>query len=257
MAEERIQKILSKAGLGARRKCEALITEGRVTVNGVTVSALGSKADPETEEIAVDGKRVKTVSSNARHIIMFNKPEKCITSASDSRGRPLVMDYFKDYPVRLFPVGRLDFDTEGLLLLTNDGNYAQEITHPKHKVFKTYEAVVAGIPSEETLEKLRVGIMLEDGPTAPAIVRSTGITRDRQRTTRRRDKPLPEVDAAVIHISIREGRKRQVRRMFLAVGHRVIRLRRIAIGKLKLGELKIGKWKVLTEREAELAKQTD
>ncbi|MFA6450283.1 MAG: pseudouridine synthase [bacterium] len=252
MAEERIQKILARAGLGARRKCETLITEGRVKVNGVTVSALGEKADSERDEISVDGNPILT---NEICYVMFNKPAGCLTTAlPDQHGRATVMDYFEDFPVRVFPVGRLDFDTEGLLILTNDGAFTQQVLHPSHKVYKTYEAVVNGIPGETTLDLLRSGIELDDGITSPARVRLIG-TRimpppvERNKRLRAQE-PLK---ASIISISIREGRKRQVRRMFRAGGHEVLQLRRIRIGALDLGNLPAGAHKILTPEQAALA----
>jgi len=249
MAEERIQKILSHAGIGARRKCEDLIIEGRVSVNGRMVCALGEKADPERDEIAVDNKPVRI---GERCYILFNKPAGCLSTAADDRhGRKTVMDFFADFPFRVYPVGRLDFDTEGLLLLTNDGAFSQKVLHPKHKVHKTYEALVEGVPSEESLARLRTGIELEDGPTAPARLRLIGV--------RTHDKPVrgkhgtEHVKAALVEILIREGRKRQVRRMFRTIGHDVIALKRIRIGALELGDVKPGESRVLTQTEASLA----
>lgn len=247
MAEERIQKILARAGVCARRKSEALISEGRVTVNGRVVDSLGAKADAERDEIAVDGRPVR---AQEPRVVMFNKPAGCVTTASDAQGRPTVLDYFKDFPVRLFAVGRLDMDTEGLLLLTNDGAFAHSIAHPSRKVYKTYEAVVAGAPDKNALELLRNGIALDDGMTAPAKVRLIGRRREILNQNRRKK---TEIEAAALEISIREGRKRQVRRMCRAVGHEVIRLKRTSIGALELGGLATGEWRVLTQEEARLS----
>jgi len=252
MAEERIQKILARAGYGARRKCEALIAEGRVTVNGRMANTLGDKADPERDEIAVDGLPARL---GAACYIMFNKPAGCLTTAGpDPRGRAIVMDYFKDFPVRVFPVGRLDYDTEGLLLLTNDGDFGNKVLHPSRKVFKTYEAVVAGTPGEAALARLREGIELDDGPAAPARVRLLGRRRETPSSPRGARNKKPEtISASVLEISIREGRKRQVRRMCRAIGHEVMLLKRMRIGALELGDLPLGKYRELTREQAELA----
>lgn len=249
MAEERIQKILARAGVCARRKSEALISEGRVTVNGRVVDSLGAKADAERDEIAVDGRPVR---AQEPRFVMFNKPAGCVTTASDAQGRPTVLDYFKDFPVRLFAVGRLDMDTEGLLLLTNDGAFAHSVAHPSRKVYKTYEAVVAGAPDKNALELLRNGIALDDGMTAPAKVRLIGRRREILNLKKNRRKKT-EIEAAALEISIREGRKRQVRRMCRAVGHEVIRLKRTSIGALELGGLATGEWRELTQEEAMLS----
>lgn len=252
MAEERLQKVLAGAGLGARRKCEALITAGRVKVNGAVAAELGVKVDPETDEIEVDGVPVRPAEK--RVVIMFHKPAGCLTTMDqDYRGRATVMDYFRDFPERIFPVGRLDFDTEGLLLMTNDGAFSHRVAHPSHKVYKTYEAVVMGVPREGELEKLRRGLMLDDGPTSPARVRLTGVRRERVFPKNKKGHVSKEIDAAVLEISIREGRKRQVRRMCGAVGHGVLRLIRIRIGSLDLGDLKYGQWRVIDPQQAELA----
>jgi 23S rRNA pseudouridine2605 synthase len=250
VAEERIQKILAKAGLCARRKAETLISEGRVTVNGRVVDGLGTKADAEQDEIAVDG---RVVHAQKLCVVMFNKPAGCVTTASDAQGRPTVLDFFSDFPVRLFAVGRLDMDTEGLLLLTNDGAYAHNVLHPSRKVYKTYEALVEGVPDDAALDLLRVGVMLDDGPTAPARVRLIERRRDKVPSKRRRRKDEQLIETATIEISICEGRKRQVRRMCRAAGHNVVRLKRVSIGALALGGLQAGKWRELPMEEAELA----
>jgi len=235
---ERLQKILARAGLASRRKCEELIASGRVAVNGRVVTELGAKADPARDVITVSGKPVDT---QPKVYLMFNKPKGVITSMSDPGGRPVVKDYLKDVPARVFPVGRLDYDTEGLLLLTNDGELAYRLTHPKHGVAKTYHATVKGVPHGTALEKLAAGIRLEDGMTAPAEAEYVDVD--------------PDGRWATISITIREGRKRQVRRMFDAIGHPVLRLKRVAFAGLTLQGLKRGKYRSLTEEEIALLRR--
>lgn len=231
---ERLQKILAGAGVASRRKCEELILSGKVQVNGETVTELGTKADPEVDEITVDG---KSVGVEKKMYLVFNKPKGVITSASDPQGRKIVTDYLKGIDERLYPVGRLDYDTEGLLLLTNDGHFAHLLTHPKHHVPKTYHATVKGVPHGSELDKLKKGVMLEDGMTAPAEVEYQDID--------------PEGKESTVSITIHEGRNRQVRRMFEAINHPVMRLKRISFGDLFLGNLKRGSYRHLTKEEIE------
>lgn len=231
---ERLQKILAGAGVASRRKCEELILSGKVQVNGETVTELGTKADPEVDEITVDG---KSVGVEKKMYLVFNKPKGVITSASDPQGRKIVTDYLKGIDERLYPVGRLDYDTEGLLLLTNDGHFAHLLTHPKHHVPKTYHATVKGVPHGLELDKLKKGIMLEDGMTAPAEVEYQDIDSEGKEST--------------ISITIHEGRNRQVRRMFEAINHPVMKLKRISFGELFLGNLKRGSYRHLTKEEIE------
>ncbi|MEC0243371.1 pseudouridine synthase [Paenibacillus dokdonensis] len=234
---ERLQKILAQAGIASRRKCEELILAGKVEVNGETVTALGTKADPEQDIITVAGKPIRNEN---KIYIMLNKPKGVITSASDPAGRKIVTDYVKGIKERIYPVGRLDYDTEGLLLLTNDGEFANMLTHPKHHVPKTYLATVEGIPHGTELDKLRAGIKLEDGMTSPAEVEYKDIDTEKKE--------------AVISITIHEGRNRQVRRMFEAISHKVIRLKRISFGDLLLQNLKRGLYRHLTKDEIESLK---
>ncbi|WP_019638976.1 pseudouridine synthase [Paenibacillus fonticola] len=231
---ERLQKILAAAGVASRRKCEEMILNGLVQVNGETVTALGTKADPAVDVITVNG---KTVGAEKKLYIMFNKPKGVITSASDPQGRKIVTDYLKAIPERLYPVGRLDYDTEGLLLLTNDGEFAHLLTHPKHHVPKTYLATVKGVPHGTELDKLKQGIMLEDGLTSPAEVEYYDVD--------------PEGKQSVISITIHEGRNRQVRRMFEAIQHPVVKLKRISFGGVFLENLKRGLYRHLTKEEVE------
>jgi 23S rRNA pseudouridine2605 synthase len=230
--EERLQKVLANAGVASRRKCEELITAGKVMVNGEVVTELGAKADPAVDVITVSGRPIKKEN---KLYIMFNKPKGVITSVSDPQGRSVVTDYLKEIKERLYPVGRLDYDSEGLLLLTNDGDLAHKLTHPSHHVPKTYHATVERVPHGNALEKLQKGIKLEDGITAPAQVEYHDID--------------PEGKFATIAITIHEGKNRQVRRMFDAIHHPVIRLKRISFGGLFLNNLQRGKHRKLTVEE--------
>ncbi|CAM2803747.1 pseudouridine synthase [Paenibacillus sediminis] len=236
---ERLQKILAQAGIASRRKCEELILAGKVQVNGETVTTLGTKADPAVDEITVNG---KSISSEKKVYLLFNKPKGVITSASDPQGRKIVTDYLKGINERVYPVGRLDYDTEGLLILTNDGEFANLLTHPRHHVPKTYLATVKGVPHGTSLDKLKQGIMLDDGMTSPAEVEYQDVDLDNKQST--------------IKITIHEGRNRQVRRMFDAINHPVIKLKRIAFGDLILGNLKRGTYRHLTKEEVEQLKRS-
>lgn len=229
---ERLQKILAQAGVASRRKCEELILSGAVAVNGTTVTELGTKADPSADVITVNGKPIR---SEKKLYLMLNKPKGVITSAKDPQGRKVVSDFLPGVKERVYPVGRLDYDTEGLLLLTNDGEFANLLTHPKHHVAKTYHATVKGVPHGSALERLQQGIMLEDGMTAPAEVEYYDVDMDKNEAT--------------ISITIYEGRNRQVRRMFEAVNHKVIRLRRVRFGELGLDGLPRGKYRHLNPQE--------
>jgi 23S rRNA pseudouridine2605 synthase len=230
---ERLQKVLAHAGVGSRRKCEEIIVAGRVEVNGERVTELGIKVSP-TDVIVVDG---RAIQSEKKVYIAFHKPKGVITSANDPEGRRTVMDYIKDVSERLYPVGRLDYDTEGLLILTNDGEFANRLTHPKFHVPKTYHATVNGVPHGSLLEKLAQGVMLEDGITAPAQVDYYDIASDQKQS--------------IISITIHEGRNRQVRRMFDAINYPVMRLRRVQFGPLFLQGLPRGKSRPLTPKEIE------
>lgn len=231
--EERLQKIMANAGVASRRKCEQLILDGKVEVNGEVVTALGVKADPATDIITVNG---KAITANANKVYAaFHKPKGVITSMSDPEGRKTVLDFIKGIGGRVYPVGRLDYDTEGLLLLTNDGDLANMLMHPRHHVAKTYHATVKGIPHGDLLEKLRAGIQLEDGMTQPAEVEYHDVDMERQ--------------SATISITIYEGRNRQVRRMFEAIGHPVVKLKRVQFGNIFLQGIPRGKFRHLTKSE--------
>lgn len=237
-SEERLQKVLSRAGVASRRQCERMIIQGRVKVNGETVRELGRKVHwPAEDLIEVDGKPL--TEQEEKVYVMLNKPSGFITSLQDLHGRPKVVDLVKDIPFRLYPVGRLDLETEGLLLMTNDGDLCYRLTHPRFKVEKTYQAEVLGVPKPQKIQRLSRGVLLEDGMTAPARVRVIG---------RRQGNSLLEV-------TLHEGRKRQVRRMFDAIGHPVLKLKRIRFGGLDLGELKTGAYRRLTDKEVEHLKK--
>ena len=222
---ERLQKVLARVGIGSRRVCEDLIAEGRVRVDG-DIAVLGRRVDPETALIEVDGAPVG-VRPDLVHYVL-NKPAGVVTTADDPQGRPTVVGLVPNEP-RVFPVGRLDVDTEGLLLLTNDGELAHRLTHPSYGVEKEYVAEVEGLPTRAVLRRLREGVELDDGPTAPA--RAT------------------LVDPSVVRLTIHEGRNRQVRRMCEAVGHSVVRLVRTRIGPLADRSLAPGAWRELTGDE--------
>lgn len=240
LMEQRIQKILSQMGIVSRRKAEELILEGRVTVNG-KAAAIGMKADPARDYIKVDGKLIAgpTREKPQNVYLMFNKPRGIVTTLSDPEKRPTVKDFLKNVKYRVFPVGRLDFDSEGLLLLTNDGDFANAVMHPSQRMSKTYLVKVKGIAGEEEIGKLRRGVKLEDGRTLPARVRKI--------------KEL--ANNSWIEITIYEGRKRQVRRMLEKIGHEVIRLQRIAIDGLKLRDIRPGEIRHLTDEELKTLKK--
>lgn len=253
--EIRLQKILAAAGVASRRKCEDIIAEGRVSVDGEIVSEPGAKV-AETAEILVDGKKIK---SEKKYYIMLNKPEGVVTTVSDPQGRPTVMGYvpqlldFSLHVVRLFPVGRLDLDTSGLLFFTNDGDWANTLMHPSHELGKTYIAVVDGRITEKKLRTLRQGVNLNGRKTAPAEVevRRRAATRKMQsfRLERRKQEEPDGPTTTSLRIKIHEGRKRQVRRMCEAVALPIISLKRVAIGTVWLGNLQPGKWRYMSTEE--------
>src|SRR5688572_19336806 len=205
---ERLQKILSQAGVASRRAAEKLIAEGRVSVNGSTVREMGTKADAAADDIRVDGRRIK--AAQTLRYILLNKPAGYVTTRSDPQRRPTVIDLLRGVREYVYPVGRLDYDTEGLLLLTNDGDLAARLTHPRHGVERTYEARVAGVPDTDAIDRLRKGIPLDGKRTQRADVDLL-------------TKPRRDSTYSVVRITIREGRNRQVRRMCEAVGHPVDR----------------------------------
>lgn len=231
--EERLQKILAAAGVGSRRHCETLIATGRVAVNGQTVTELGTKADPLKDKISVDGRPI--TSAEKKVYILLNKPVGYTSTRSDPHAEHTVLELLKGVKAYLYPVGRLDVDTSGLLLLTNDGDFAQLLTHPSHEIDKTYVAVVRGRVSRDELTKLEKGVLLDDGMTAPARARLLSSS--------------PGTNTSRIEIIIHEGRKRQVKRMFKAIGHDVLELKRTRLGGLDLGDLKEGDYRYLTGQE--------
>ena len=227
--KERLQKIIAACGITSRRKAEEWIVAGRVSCNGI-IAQLGDSADPETDEILLDGKPLP--SGSEYMYIMLNKPRGFVTTLSDEQGRRNAAQLVADCGTRVYPVGRLDMDSEGLLLFTNDGNFANAMMHPKHNVDKVYEVWVSGY-TKEAPEKLRRPIVLDGYRIHPPKVR---IVWEKETT-------------ACLHITIHEGRNRQVRRMCQAAGVHVNRLKRIAEGSLRLGDLKTGMWRFLTEQE--------
>ncbi len=233
LVAERLQKVMARAGVASRRHSEELIQAGRVKVNGEVVTQLGTKVVPGRDIIEVDGRPLGKPQELV--YILMNKPKGYVTTLYDPQGRPKVTDLLGgEVAERVYPVGRLDFDTEGLLLLTNDGQLAHALMHPSKQIKKTYIAKVRGVPGPGKLKALERGIELEDGPTAPAEVRVIDV------------KPP---NSATISIRIHEGRNRQVRRMFAALGHEVIHLRRTTLGPLHLKDLKPGEWRELTPQE--------
>jgi len=234
---ERLQKILSAAGIASRRSAEGYITEGRVTVNGKAVTELGTKADPQSDDIRVDGRRIKPAAR--RIYILMYKPRGYITSRSDPQKRPTVIDLLAKGGVRdyVYPVGRLDYDSEGLLLLTSDGDLAARLTHPSHEVEREYQARVRGVPDRHAIDRLAKGIAIEGRQTAPAEV-----------------KLLKVMDGgdgsdAILSLVVHEGRNRQVRRMCESVGHPVVRLRRVRIGPITDERIRPGEFRELDAGE--------
>ena len=229
--EERLQKYLAGAGIASRRASEKLIAEGRVEVNGRIVTEQGVKIDPERDVVKVNGKPVRPEEELV--YLLLNKPAGYVTTVSDPQGRPTVMDLLQDVQVRVFPVGRLDYETEGALLFTNDGELSFRMTHPKFELVKTYVATLQGQVSEEKLNRLRQGVKLEDGMTRPAEVRM--LKQEKHKT--------------IVEIKIHEGRKRQVKRMGKAIGHPVLALKRTAIGPLTVDKVTPGEYRYLTADE--------
>ena len=230
---ERLQKILSQAGVASRRASEQLMLDGRVTVNGTTVRALGTKADSDRDDIRVDGRRVKIVER--RRYLLLNKPRGYVTTRSDPERRPTVIDLLRGVREYVYPVGRLDFESEGLLIMTNDGDLAARLTHPSHGVARVYEARVLGVPDAHDLNRLSRGLVIDGRRTQSADVTLLPPRRDAR--------------GATIVITIREGRNRQVRNMCEVIGHPVAHLRRVAIGPIKDPRLKLGAWRDLSEEE--------
>jgi len=230
MEEMRLQKYLALCSVASRRAAEVFITDGRVSVNGNVVRELGTKVK-DGDRVTVDGKEIRL--ENKKVYIMLNKPRGCVTTVNDERGRKTVMEYVEDIGERIYPVGRLDYNTEGLLILSNDGDFTYAVTHPKHEKEKVYEAIVSGIMLHGATDKLERGVYIDGKKTAPARVE---VKEHRRNTT-------------VVEIAIHEGRNRQVRKMCEAVGHEVLALKRISIAGVELGRLDAGRWRHLTEVE--------
>jgi pseudouridine synthase len=236
----RLQKLLSMAGVASRRAAEQWILDGRVVVNGEVVMTLGSKADPAQDDIRVDGRRLR-FDTRQRYIVL-HKPKGYVTTRNDPEGRKTVMELLAGVREYVYPVGRLDYETDGLLLMTSDGDLAAKLMHPRHEVERIYEAIVVGAPTDEELDKLRRGVFLDGRRTAPAGVRRRG-------ATGKGPKQLTK-----LAIALREGRSRQVRRMCASIGHPVRRLTRIKMGPIGLGDLRPGQWRDLTPKEIDKLK---
>lgn len=231
--EERLQKILAQAGVCSRRAAEELIRQGRVRVDGAPVTEMGVKVDPHRQQITVNGKALQ--GSERKITLLLNKPKGYVTTMSDPQGRPIVSTLIKEIDQRLFPVGRLDLDTEGALLMTNDGALAQKLLHPKFEINKTYQVTIQGHIEPKKIQALEQGIDLDGRQTWPARI-----------TVQEKS-----VKTTILRIVIHEGRKRQVRRMFEAIGHPVIHLKRLAYGNLRLGNLALGKYRLLNQKDLE------
>ncbi len=227
----RLQKFMSQAGLCSRREAEKWILQGRVAVNGELVTKLGTTVDPRRDRVEVDGSPVRPVSEKV--VLLLHKPRYCLTTLRDPKGRSTVMDFVKDVPWRVFPVGRLDWDATGVLILTNDGALAHRLLHPRYGVPKVYEVKVRGNPTKERLGRLRTGVRLDEGTTAPARVE---VFRTGKGT-------------AWLRMTLHQGWYRQIKRMCAAVGLPVLRIHRVAYGPIRLGTLPVGKWRYLREDE--------
>src|SRR5947209_11128681 len=239
MQLERLQKIIAHAGFASRREAESMIRDGRVTVNGRVVTELGSKADSERDHIKVDGKLI-TRSETHRYILLY-KPKEVMTTVEDPQGRRTVIDLVRGVRERIYPVGRLDFHSEGLVLLTNDGDLAYKVSHPTHGSVKIYNVKVRGVPDERLVDKLRRGITLEGKRTLPCQIeriKTTGKTEDQGNSW--------------FEVKLREGRTQQIRKMFQALGHPVSKLRRVAIGPISDPKLTPGVWRELTKQEVKM-----
>lgn len=232
MEEIRLQKYLAMCNVASRRSAEEMILQGRVSVNGTRCTTLGTKVT-ENDMVCVDGTKVTLEAK--KYYIMLNKPTGYMTTVSDEQGRATVMDLISDISKRVYPVGRLDCNTEGLLLLSNDGDFTYKVTHPKHKLEKTYEVFVSGNAEKNAIKKLEQGVWIDGKKTAPAVVDIVDYGKN----------------SAVLSITIHEGRNRQVRKMCASVGFKVMGLKRVSEGGLTLGNLPLGRWRHLTEAEVE------
>ena len=239
MQLERLQKIIAHAGFASRREAESMIREGRVTVNGRVVTELGTRADAEHDHVKVDGKLI-TRAETHRYILLY-KPKEVMTTVEDPQGRKTVIDLVKGVRERIYPVGRLDFHSEGLIVLTNDGDLAYKVSHPKHGSVKTYHVKVRGVPQERLIDKLQRGITIDNKRTLPCEIA-------RMKTTGRGD----DEGNSWYEVRLREGRTQQIRKMFQAVGHPVSKLRRVAIGPIFDPNLTPGDWRELSPREVKM-----
>src|SRR5262245_30741086 len=233
LSAERLQKVLASAGIASRRDCEELIAAGRVAVNGKVMHVLGTRVDLDHDEITVDGRPIGKISP--RTYVMLHKPAGVVSTADDPQGRPTVVEMV-DLPGRLFPVGRLDYDSEGLLLLTDDGELTQRLTHPSYEIEKEYRALLDQPPTSDALREWRTGVILDSAPTAPAWV----------------DVEERDENGTWVRVVLHEGRKRQIRAVAGQLGYNVLRLIRVREGPLSLGDLPSGEWRQLTDEEAEL-----
>lgn len=232
----RLQKFIAHAGIASRRTAEDMIKQGRVSVNGITVTDMGISVS-DADVVAVDGSILR--NEDEKVYIMLNKPVGYVSTAKDQFGRQTVLDLVKEVNVRLYPVGRLDYDTSGLLLLTNDGDFTYRMTHPRHETDKVYEALIAGMPSKEEIKNFEAGLEIEDYITSPA--KMTVVEKKGNHTR--------------VRIKIHEGKNRQVRKMCETIGHTVLALKRISVGPVALGDLPEGKWRRLSLQELESLNQ--
>lgn len=233
----RLQKYLAMCGVASRRKSEKMILQGRVKVNGKVIDKLGYKINPDIDVILVDNKQV--IKKENYIYIALNKPEGYITTVKDQYNRPTVIDLVRNINERIYPIGRLDYDTSGLLLLTNDGDLTYKLTHPKHEINKVYIAKIKGIPTEKELNEFRNGLKIDNYITSKAKIKII----------------KKYNDSSIVEITIHEGKNRQIRKMCRKINHPVIKLKRIAIGKIKLGDLKKGSWRYLSKEEIEYLKK--
>ncbi|MGL6106891.1 pseudouridine synthase [Romboutsia sp.] len=234
----RINKYIASCGIASRRKSEEIILQGRVNVNGNTVQELSFNIDESKDVVEIDGERIGLAGKQV--YIVLNKPEGYITTVKDQFDRPSVLDLVSDIEERVYPIGRLDYETSGLLILTNDGDLTYKLTHPKHEVDKTYMAIVKGIPTSEELSQFEEGLYIEDYKTAPAKIKIV--------------KKDEEKKYSICQIKIHEGRNRQVRKMCRAINHPVLRLRRVAMGEITLKDTEIGNYRHLSKEEVEYLK---
>lgn len=235
--EQRLQKIISQAGITSRRKAEELILQGRVEVNGKVVRTLGAKADPEKDHVKLNGRLLQP--GQPKVYLMLNKPKGYVTTLKDPEGRPTVMELLRGVHQRVYPIGRLDFDAEGLLLFTNDGDLAEHLMHPRYEIPRIYLVKVKGVLEDQEIQRLEAGVPLMDGMTAPCRIKKVRKT----------------VENSWIELTMREGRNRQVKRLLEHAGHPVLKLKRIRFAGLDLADLEIGEYRYLTEKEIQQLKK--